>query len=281
MEFSFYKIRLVDSDYLLFNAFARPLPQAELREALSVELCHRVLGVGASGVVFLVPGEEHTARLYFYDRLGERRPCPPDAVLAASRFSFDFGLAQRERLRFEIEEGVREVRCIDSTHFRLSIDPPRDPQGKPIRRGGRSEYTVTLTTEQSQVTCTPLQFDIPAAAVYSEREAFLDEEEMPFGSPDDPVQLAGTAYHRIYYAVIDKEELRMALTGRRPGYIVSYAAACGTAAVLNGFCSDNLAVQYLGEGLFYQWDASSGEIMVTASPSYVFTGSYYYEEEEE
>jgi diaminopimelate epimerase len=70
----------------------------------------------------------------------------------------------------------------------------------------------------------------------------------------------------------------MALTGLQPDHLATYAAASGTAAVLNGFCSDQLAVEYQGEELFYQWNSSTGEMLITAAPAYVFTGSYYYEE---
>jgi diaminopimelate epimerase len=280
MEFNFYKIRLIDSDYLLINALVRPLPGEELLERLSADLCHRTRGIGAGGVIYLAAGEEHTARLHFFDRRGVRTLAPPDAILAAARYSFDFGLAERERLRFELEEGLGEVRCIDSSHFQLTLPPPRDPRGKTVRREGRSDYTVTLSTDTSSITCTPLCLDIPAAAIYAEREAFLDEEEMPGGAPEAPVEIAGTAYHRVYYAVPEKEELRMALPGRFPGHLSSYAAACGTAALLNGFCKDQIVIQYGGEQLFYRWSTASGELLITAAPAYVCTGTYYQEDDE-
>jgi diaminopimelate epimerase len=278
MEFSFYKIRLIDSDYLLINTLSRSMLEEELLQPLTAELCDRIYGVGASGVILLGAGDEHTARLHYFDTSGERRNCPPDAVLCAARYSFDFGLAERERLLFELEKGIGEVRCIDSSHFRLALPAPRDPYGDLLQPEGRSAYTLTLSSGNSQVTCTPLQFDIPVAAIYSEDESLLQEEESPDKLPDEPVEVADRPYMRAYYTVLDKEELLMTLPGRRPGHLASCAAACGTAALFNGFSKDQLALQYLEEELFYQWRSSEDNVLITASPNYVFTGEYYFEE---
>jgi diaminopimelate epimerase len=82
------KLHGAGNDFLVFDG-GRDATLIEILPALAARLCHRHIGLGADGVLLLVPGEESHVRLYYWNADGSRAAFCANGTRCAARFVAD------------------------------------------------------------------------------------------------------------------------------------------------------------------------------------------------
>ncbi|MFO7850747.1 MAG: hypothetical protein R6V67_12395 [Spirochaetia bacterium] len=277
MELDFYKLHLNGHDFILVNGFRQPLPEDFLLPRLSICMCHRWEGVGARGVIFLFPGEEHQGDIVYYDRRGEEISLPADGLLCAARYAFDYGLADKGTLVLENKNRAYSVQCIDGVHFRHSLEAPTTVDGKTIKSEEDVDLSVRLRVGLRTLSCTPLRFREIVVAIYSNKEQFT--ETTPIEGLDEELDIDSRNYRPVGYQVYTRDELSLFFRNKEEGDAVEGAAAAATAAVLGGFCDLDVVIHYRGGKFLYEWNQQTNRVFITGTPLYVFTGTYELDEE--
>ncbi len=272
MEISFYKVFLGTRDYILINGFHKPLPSEDQLVEFSRQICRRHTGVGGMGLIILEPDSEHSAALQFWTPDGSESSPSSAVLMCASRYVFDYGLAQKEKIVMQTIAGPATLQCIDSQHFSLLIGTPTSDGSHPIIPGQAVDYQVQIKTGDMTVSCTPVQFANPLAAIYmTERQERVHA----------PLQMKGGVYLPVQYRVFSSEEIELPRLLFDEIDSIEAAAAAAVAAVSNGFCErDAVVLQPDGGQFFFEWNERSNSVYITATPRYAFAGSFAFEEEE-
>ncbi|MFP4491453.1 MAG: hypothetical protein ACLFNZ_08250 [Spirochaetaceae bacterium] len=277
MELDFYKLHLNGHDFILVNGFRQPLPEDSGLGLLSNYMSDRREGVGARGIIFLFPGEEHQGDIVYYNRRGEETDLPADGLLCAARYAFDFGLADKGTLVLENRNTAHSVQCIDGVHFRYSLETPATVSGEPIYSGKEADLSVRLRVGPRTLSCTPLKFREITVAIYSKEEQF--SESTLVAGLDEELDMEKSHYKPVGYQVYTRDELSIFFRNMEEGDAVEGAAAAATAAVLGGFCDQDVVILYRGGKFLYEWNQRTNRVFITGTPLYVFSGSYELDEE--
>jgi len=224
------------------------------------------------GLILLEPDSEHSAALRFFAPEGPEGPPSSAVLMCASRYVFDYGLAQKEKIVLQTVAGPSTLQCIDSQHFSLLVGTPTSDGSHPIVPGQTVDYQVQIKTGKRTVSCTPVQFAHPLAAIYmTERQERLNE----------PLQMNDRIYLPVHYRVFSSEEIELPRLFFDEIDSIEAAAAAAVAALSNGFCErDTVILQPDGGQFFFEWNERSNSVYITATPRYAFAGSFAFEEEE-
>ena len=274
MEIDFFKLHTCTSDYILVNLLYKNQLDQKWFSSLAKKICRRKTGVGANGVIYLVRGDEFSVRLVYRDRRGKEGVLCNDALMCAGRFAFDSGLADQSQIVMETDWGIKAVEVIDSTSFRIDLGPPMATDMiSELRDLSDVEVNRRVEIDGRTYIITPLHLQKNAAVVIAGEDglniSYMGKKIRESQSDPDLVPV----FVRIY----SREEIAMA--GWRVNDLSSAGGAGAVAAVLNGFCDPVLTVNYRRHALFVQWNQLSNHILVTSPAEYVFSGSYYFEEE--
>jgi diaminopimelate epimerase len=112
---SFYKMSGSGNDFVFFDARAEP--PGDLAEAGRIQrLCSRALGIGADGVVFLLPGEggdEAAFRMRYHNSDGSLASLCGNAALCSTRLAVELGIAPAAGFSFRTDAGLLSARMRD------------------------------------------------------------------------------------------------------------------------------------------------------------------------
>jgi diaminopimelate epimerase len=107
----FYKMSGSGNDFVFIDA--RNERPGSLEDTSVVEaVCQRGTGVGADGIVFLLPATDQGAalRMRYLNRDGSLAALCGNATLCATRLAVELGIAPRSGFRIETDSGVLEAR---------------------------------------------------------------------------------------------------------------------------------------------------------------------------
>lgn len=147
MRLHFYKLQIGGNTFCLIeDEQIETLKPADLQN-LSIKLCNRRFGVGASGCMLL--SKDNTLRVY--NPSGEMSSDASDAYMCAARFAFDSGKVTRlpdgsNAIVFKTLKGDVKLNVISSREFSLDLGSPFSlVSGKlltPDSSGSIENYTI-------------------------------------------------------------------------------------------------------------------------------------------
>ncbi|HTD25869.1 MAG TPA: diaminopimelate epimerase, partial [Candidatus Elarobacter sp.] len=105
--------------------------------ALATRLCHRRRGIGADGLILLLPAStgEADCRMAIYNADGSRAEMCGNGIRGLAKFVRDRGLVGAEPLRVETDAGVKTIRTLlngTGRVARVTVD-----MGRPVWDGRR------------------------------------------------------------------------------------------------------------------------------------------------
>lgn len=280
MELEFYKIHTCQNDLILISyLYRKEAPSPEWFPTIARSMCSRHLGVGANGLIILLPGVEHPVQMLAFRPNGEPATLYNDALLCTSRYAFDSGVTGGERISVECENGPHTVDFIDSNHFRISLGSPRSLDDmSELREVPDREYQKTVEVDGKKLPLTPLHLQQAAAVVFSGDTGRTKLKRLSRNMRRS--ELTPFALHPIFSRIYSKDEMEIFTWFKNEA--IDYTSAAGAAtvsAVLNGLCDREVITHCNRQELYVQWVQSLNEVMVTSAADYLFSGTYYLEEE--
>jgi diaminopimelate epimerase len=281
-EIEFIKMQSCGCDYVLLDAIKKACPPAPCLPDLASSITSRRFGVGSVGFAVIdgVLPEGFSIKLFRPD--GTEAPSSPLALRCVSRYAFDSGLVKEDS--FIVQNGTlrQGVEVIDGRNISITSDSPYSWDGRETLKEnpGRS-FSRTLCLEEKTYTFTPVLLERPYAVFYASPYDLGFEEfgRVIRGQEEFPEQ---TSYIRT--TVLSREAL--SIRAWEPGALESLTAEGGAnaavvASVLNGLSDREVLVHLEGGNLFVEWCEEDNLLYTTGPAEYVFTGTYYYEEEDD
>ncbi len=276
----FTKMHGAGNDYVYVNGFSTTLPQD--LEKLAVDISHRRFGVGADGLILILPSEKADARMRMFNADGSESEMCGNGIRCVAKYVHDHGIARKEKLSIETGAGVLklDLSVRNGVAEQITVD-----MGEPGLEAARIPTTLAAPTDR--VVNVPIEFKghkLFATCVSMGNPhcvIFVPE------ATDDLVLGIGPMIERDdrfpkrtnveFVEVLARGEVRQRTWERGSGE----TWACGTGAsavcvagVLTGHTDRTILNNLIGGQLMLRWDESTNHVFMTGSATEVFTGHW-------
>ncbi|CAM4253379.1 diaminopimelate epimerase [Paenibacillus tarimensis] len=275
MEFT--KMHGLGNDFIVV-AGEQSLP--DNASELAIELCNRFFGIGADGLVYILPSEQADFRMRIINSDGSEAEQCGNAIRCVAKYVYDNGLIDRTEITIEtLGAGVQKVQL---TVQDGKVEKVRVDMGEPILNG----LQVPTTVDAAQVVSHPIEVDgrefrftavsmgNPHCVIYVDDAVGFDLQTWGPKLETHPLFPRKTNVEFVTVKSRDYADMRVWERGAGP------TLACGTGAcatlvssVLNGHTDRTATVSLKGGDLLIEWNEDDNHVYMTGPASVVFRGT--------
>lgn len=278
---NFAKMHGLGNDFIILNCLDETeyIP-SKLYHSLSAELCDRHFGIGADGVLLVLPSAQADIRMRIINSDGSEAEMCGNGIRCFARFVYEKGIVPKEVMTIETLAGIMVPRILldqDGQVFQVEVD-----MGQPILEkadipmvGEGQAISEAIQIEEQTFQITAVSMGNPHCVI------FVDDVE------NFPIEYWGPRIEKSVYfprktnvefvQILNEREVIMRVWER--GAAVTLACgtgACATtvACVLNGKTNRNVTLHLDGGDLQVRWDEIDGHLYMTGPAVEVFQGQY-------
>ncbi len=272
----FTKMHGLGNDFVVVNGFEEQVTRAE---ELTVRICDRRTGVGADGLIVILPSEKAAFRMHYINSDGSLAEMCGNGIRCLSKYVYEHGLTKSTDFVVETLGGLnRQVLTVeDGRVVEVSVD-----MGRP--RFLRSE--IPMLGEETRVIDEPLEvegktYNITALSMTNPHTViFVDDvDSAPVTELGPVVERHPVFPNRTnieFVQLIDNKNIRMRIWERGCGETLasgSGSSASAVASIVNGFTERDVNVHVRLGTLKISWP-QDGSITMTGPATEVFTGEW-------
>ncbi len=267
----FAKMQATGNDFILIEAGKRERNWPSLAKAM----CHRHFGVGADGLILVLPSKAADIAMRFFNPDGSEAEACGNGLRCLARYAIDRGYPKE--LAVETSAGVRRARAQGGL-IQVGMGAPRfKPEEIPMLAGKQLDiiidYPIAVQGRKLFLTC--LSMGNPHAV------CFLDKPvaSFPLLRIGPKVEKHLIFPNRVNFEVaniLSRKEVRARVWERGAGETLSCgtgACAIAVAARLHNFVDSPVDVTLPGGTLTVDWDGA-GEVMLSGPAELVFWGEW-------
>ncbi len=275
----FTKMHGAGNDFLVVESSGEERDWA----AIATAMCHRNLGVGADGVMLLLPSNRADIRMRLFNADGSEAEVSGNGVRCLVKYAVERGIAKPVEGRVTIEaihdvlEALVFVEDGRVVRSRLSMGRPRfDPAEIPVRLIGPVpilDAPVDVRGQTIPVSC--MSIGNPHAV------AFVDTavDEYPLLEVGPQVEHHPAFPARVNFGVarvISRDRMDVRVWERGAGETLACGSGCCAAMVmahLKGLVDDRVDITQAGGFLTVEWDGK-GDVYLTGPAEFIFDGEW-------
>lgn len=275
MEFT--KMNGLGNDFIVFAGESK-LPDNV--SELASRLCDRFFGIGADGLVYILPSDQADFKMRIINSDGSEAEQCGNAIRCVAKYVFDHGLINKEEITIEtIGAGAQKVQLTTTNGKVIAV---RVDMGEPILKGTEIPTTIDkdvvkdhpIEVDGREFRFTAVSMGNPHCVIYVDDAVNFDLgvwgpklEKHPFFPNRVNVEFV-TVKSRDY------ADMRVWERGAGP------TLACGTGAcatlvssALNGLTDRKATVSLKGGDLFIEWNEEDNHVYMTGPAQEVFKGT--------
>lgn len=273
MQLNFIKMNALGNDFIMVDAREYP---ADTIVAKAESLCDRRFGIGADGVIFILPGRDgtdFTMRIINSDG-SEPEMCGNGIRCFALWLDHHGEFTRSEITVFTLAGVIRISR--DGELYRVNMGAPvLTPAEIPLANSVTTAVHVPITINEEELDFTAVSMGNPHAVFFT--ETVTDRQILTYGPQIEQHELFPNKTNVEFVKVLSASELEMRVWERGCGETF----ACGTgacavmvAAVLNNYAENSVLIHLRGGDLRIEWNrGSSSPVYMTGGAEFVFRGS--------
>jgi diaminopimelate epimerase len=275
---NFTKMHGLGNDFIVI-AGEKVLPEGA--SELAVRLCSRFFGIGADGLVYILPSEIADYRMRIINSDGSESEQCGNAVRCVVKYIYEHGLIDSSRRAMTVETIGAGAQNIQFTVTDGKVTAVRVDMGRPILHGSQ----VPTTLDQDRVLNHPIEVDgrtflftavsmgNPHCVIYVEDAAEFD---LVLWGPKLEVHPMFPRRTNVEFTTVkSRNAMDMRVWERGAGPTL----ACGTGAcaslvssVLNGLSDRTATVSLKGGDLFIEWNTDDNHVYMTGPAEQVYEG---------
>ncbi|MFF2907406.1 diaminopimelate epimerase [Paenibacillus sp. NPDC057934] len=247
---------------------------------LAVTLCNRFFGIGADGLVFILPSQRGDYMMRIMNSDGSEAEQCGNAIRCVSKYVYDHGLVDSEEIVIEtIGAGEQKVtlKVKDGIVETVTVD-----MGEPVLSGLQIPVAIDaepvlnqpIETEGAAFKFTAVSMGNPHCVIYVEDAVSFDLAT--WGPKLEVHPLFPRKVNVEFATVLDRGRVDMRVWERGAGPTL----ACGTGAcatlvssVLNGLTDRSAWISLKGGDLFIEWNEEDNHVYMTGPAEVVYTGT--------
>ncbi|MGO4183374.1 diaminopimelate epimerase [Paenibacillus sp. TAF43_2] len=275
---NFTKMNGLGNDFVVI-AGEQQLPENVAE--LAIQLCNRFFGIGADGLVYILPSEIADFRMRIINSDGSEAEQCGNAIRCVAKYVYDNGLTDKEEITIEtLGAGAQKVQL---TVQDGKVSSVRVDMGEPILNGQR----VPTTIDAEQVVEHPIEVDgrefrftavsmgNPHCVIYVDDAVNFDLGT--WGPKLETHPLFPRKINVEFVTVNSRTHADMRVWERGAGPTLACGTgACATvvASVLTGATDRTATVSLKGGDLLIEWNESDNHVYMSGPAAVSFCGEF-------
>ncbi|MFC4778365.1 diaminopimelate epimerase [Paenibacillus sp. GCM10023252] len=247
---------------------------------LAVDVCNRFFGIGADGLVYILPSEKADFRMRIMNSDGSEAEQCGNAIRCVAKYVYDHKLTSQEEITIEtLGAGVQKVQLTVDNGV---VQKVRVDMGEPILNG----LQVPTTVDAEQVVEHPIEVDgqqfrftavsmgNPHCVIYVDDAVNFDLAQ--WGPKLETHPMFPRKINVEFVTVKSRSHTDMRVWERGAGPTLACGTgACATvvASVLNGLTDRTATVSLKGGDLLIEWNETDNHVYMTGPAAEVYRGS--------
>lgn len=277
----FIKMHGLGNDFVFLDHYsvqpASGSPEGDYPE-LARKLCHRQFGIGADGVIVILPSETADAKMRIFNSDGSEAEMCGNGIRCFARYIFDQGYVQTNPIKAETLAGILslDLKLEEGKILGVRVD-----MGEPILKAGlipvlaqgEPVLGAELQVKDEIFTYTAVSMGNPHCIIFVNGYEGLDFERLGPAIEKHPLFPRKTNVE--FIQVNSRNEITMKVWERGTGPTL----ACGTgacasvvASILNDKTDRTVTVHLPGGDLKIEWNRENNHVYMTGPATYVFKG---------
>lgn len=271
----FVKMHGLGNDFVFLDHFS--VSPAMDYPALARRLCDRHFGIGADGLIVILPSNTAHVRMRIFNADGSEPEMCGNGIRCAARFVHDKGYVAVNPITVETLAGILSLRLDFEGEkvagVRVDMGEPILKAGLiPVLAQGEPVVNATLEVEGQPIHYTAVSMGNPHCVIFADDFEDLDFDRLGPAIEKHPQFPRKTNVE--FIRVDSNSELTMKVWERGAGPTLACgtgACASAVAAVLNDKTGRAVTVHLPGGDLFIEW-AADNHVYMTGPAAYVFKG---------
>ncbi len=247
---------------------------------MAMQLCNRHFGVGADGLVFILPSTKGDFRMRIFNADGSEAEQCGNAIRCVAKYIYDHGMSQKDRLNIETLAGIQAI-TLEVDHEKVSrvtvdMGAPILKSGEiPVASEGDEIINHPIEVEGQQFFFTGVSMGNPHGVIFVENAREFDVEK--WGPLLETHPIFPRKANIEFVTVHTQDEMDMRVWERGCGQTLACGTgACATvvAGVLTGKTQRRGLVHLKGGDLEIEWNDQDGHVYMTGPAEEVFTGNW-------
>jgi len=246
---------------------------------LAVELCNRFFGIGADGLVYILPSDKADFMMRIMNSDGSEAEQCGNAIRCVAKYLYDHGMVQNTEITIEtIGAGAQKVQITVDNGKAVAV---RVDMGEPILKGTQVPTTVDadlvkdypIEVDGREFRFTAVSMGNPHCVIYVDDAVNFDLAA--WGPKLETHPLFPRKINVEFVTVKSRDYADMRVWERGAGPTL----ACGTGAcatlvssVLNGLTDRKATVSLKGGDLLIEWNEENNHVYMTGPAQEVFKG---------
>lgn len=272
----FTKMQGIGNDYVYVNCFEETVSDPE---RVSEIISDRHFGIGADGLVLIMPSDKANFRMRMFNADGSEGNMCGNATRCIGKFVYDNHLTDKTSITLETRSGIKKLTLYPENGKvkTVLVDMGKavlKPADIPMNVSGDTFINKPITVDGKEVFITAVSMGNPHAVTYVDDVDSLELEKIGPSFENHP--LFPERVNTEFIKILDESTMQMRVWERGSGE----TWACGTgacaataASVLNGYFPHDkeINVKLRGGDLFITYK-SDGTVLMRGPAETVFTG---------
>ncbi|MGI6450375.1 MAG: diaminopimelate epimerase [Desulfitobacteriia bacterium] len=271
----FIKMHGLGNDFICLDHFLFP-PEMDYAE-MARRLCHRQFGIGADGLIAVLPSSQADAKMRIFNPDGSEPEMCGNGIRCFARYVYDAGYVPKEQMTVETLAGILTVKLevegknVQGVTVNMG-EPCLDPAKIPVLAGSDIAVEKEIEAAGCKLSFTAVSMGNPHCVVFVQDFAQLDFEKL--GPALENHSLFPKKTNVEFTKINNRQEITLKVWERGAGPTL----ACGTgacaavvAAVLEGRTEREVTVHLPGGDLQIVW-GENNQVLMTGPAVYVFRG---------
>ena len=272
----FTKMQGIGNDYVYVNCFEETVADPE---RVSEIISDRHFGIGADGLVLIMPSDKADFRMRMFNADGSEGNMCGNATRCIGKFVYDNHLTDKTSITLETRSGKKKLTLYPENGKvkTVLVDMGKavlKPADIPMNVSGDTFINKPITVDGKEVFITAVSMGNPHAVTYVDDVDSLELEKIGPSFENHP--LFPERVNTEFIKILDESTMQMRVWERGSGE----TWACGTgacaataASVLNGYFPHDkeITVKLRGGDLFITYK-SDGTVLMRGPAETVFTG---------
>ena len=272
----FTKMQGIGNDYVYVNCFEETVADPE---RVSEIISDRHFGIGADGLVLIMPSDKADFRMRMFNADGSEGNMCGNATRCIGKFVYDNHLTDKTNITLETRSGIKKLTLYPENGKvkTVLVDMGKavlKPADIPMNVSGDTFINKPITVDGKEVFITAVSMGNPHAVTYVDDVDSLELEKIGPSFENHP--LFPERVNTEFIKIVDESTMQMRVWERGSGE----TWACGTgacaataASVLNGYFPHDkeITVKLRGGDLFITYK-SDGTVLMRGPAETVFTG---------
>lgn len=275
----FSKYHGLGNDFILIDGLHSPV---EIGAQEAIHLCDRHFGIGADGVILVLPAAAPRAdcRMRLFNSDGSEGEMCGNGLRCLAQFVWDEGLIRKTEVTVETLAGIKRprLRVESGCVIEISVE-----MGQPVWQA--RDVPTTLVAPDARAVDVPLEVDgqiwnvtalntgVPHCVVFAPDVESVDWHHL--GPRIEHHSAFPQKTNVMFTQVLARDQLRVRPWERGAGPTLACgtgACAAAVAAAFTGRTQRDVRVTLPGGTLRIQWDVTSDEMILTGPAERVFVG---------